>query len=134
LTIAEIVSELVDKGRTLQEIAGLDFVQLRWIFFRERNEDGSLKRPQVYEPRITKPVSYEQMFRDHAAKFMDAAEVEKTWQDWLNADDQWEFRALRQRQQEALERRANRGRNNKGRPAVLHQGRSGHVQSKNGPR
>lgn len=43
-SIAELVSEMVNAGMQLSQIAGLDLVQMEHIIFRPRNKNGSLKR------------------------------------------------------------------------------------------
>ncbi|MDE2103622.1 MAG: hypothetical protein KGL39_40665 [Patescibacteria group bacterium] len=76
LTIAEVAAELVYAGKSLSEVAGLDEVQLRTVYFIKRDKYGSIVRERTDIPQfvldnldeegrwqIKNPKSYRSMFQ-----------------------------------------------------------------------
>lgn len=84
---AEIVAEFFYHGTSLAEVAGFDDLQMRWICFRERDEQGSLVRNPGYAgpSRIRKEASFEGMFRQAKAyQGLNELEVDLSWQQYLD--------------------------------------------------
>lgn len=88
-----MAAELVHNGVPLSEIAGLDPLQLRWVYFRDRDEHGGLIREQQkvvgddrYQERY-KPVTFEEMYRQvKSSQGMPSEMIEEAWQGYLKAN------------------------------------------------
>jgi hypothetical protein len=87
LNVAEIVAELVNHQVPLSEIAGLDDLQIKWIFFRERDEKGELIRENIHDSAkgyVKTPVSFESMYRQvKKRQGLTPEQTEIAWEKYL---------------------------------------------------
>jgi hypothetical protein len=91
-SIAEVVSEMVNAGMPLSQIAGLDLVQIDHIVFRPRDKNGALKRDRGLPEGVLvdsdgmrvigRAMSYDAAFRKAGGK-------EDTWAAFVANNPEW---------------------------------------------
>lgn len=96
--MAELVSELLYAGKTLQEIAGYDNYQLLWVLFRKRDKYGRLIRVDSELPPwvkvdangmrvVGKRVSFGAMYKQvKRTQGLSKEEADKKWKDYLETN------------------------------------------------
>ena len=95
MSIAELVSELLQGNRTIEEIANWDILQIRHVYGRERDESGKLVRHDPDMPSwvkvdsrgqriVSNPVSYAEMYFSVKRNWkLSEEEIKEDWEQFL---------------------------------------------------